>query len=305
MEKPSSESDSVCFVVEFFGVYFVKAIKLLLLQYIGMKRGNAVNADAVMNINMSHMDALVLVYDKKRLVVVLSSYLVVQHFYYRHKLRHYLLKIADGPFFQSLRQNSMVGIGTGLAYRLNGIVHVQSPLRKQPYQFRYHHCGVSVVYLYHCVIRQIVKPAALGGAFVKQHLRSRRHHKVLLVYSQHTSRVVAVIGIKEQRQVFVKALLVEIDAVGYNGFVRSVDVEKVELIGGAVVSRNADIVHSCGNGAFFEPYRICFVRLNQPTVVGKPSVGLSGLSVVFEHLSEQSEMIFQTNAVAVKSESRY
>ena len=54
-----------------------------------------------------------------------------------------------------LRQNCVVGIGTGAGHLINGLIHRQSPVRKQADQLRDDHRGVGVVDLDDHMIREL------------------------------------------------------------------------------------------------------------------------------------------------------
>ena len=83
-KQPSSERDAVRLIVEFFGIQPVKRVQLRVFQNIRMDCGHAVDRKAVMNVDMSHMDSLVLVDNLYFRVFVFCRNSFVQLFDNRH-----------------------------------------------------------------------------------------------------------------------------------------------------------------------------------------------------------------------------
>ena len=55
VQKPAAEGDAVCLVVEFLRIDLVEVVQLIVFQDLCMKTGNAVDAETVMDIDMSHV----------------------------------------------------------------------------------------------------------------------------------------------------------------------------------------------------------------------------------------------------------
>ena len=166
MKEPPAEGDAICLVIEFLRINLIKVVQFIFLQDIRMEGGNAVDAEAIVDINMGHMDPVAFVDDGHGLVVKPAAHLVIQHLHDWNQLGHGFLKIFHGPCFQGFRQYGVVGVGAGPAYHLDGIVHFHAVFRgEQPYQFRYDHGRVCVIDLDDRIIGQVVKAGAFAKCF--------------------------------------------------------------------------------------------------------------------------------------------
>ena len=85
-------------------------MQLRILQNIGVQRGNAIDAEAVVDIDMRHAYAVVLVDDRHIRVVAFFVYARIQLADNRHELGNRLFHKGDRPFFQRLRQYGVVRV---------------------------------------------------------------------------------------------------------------------------------------------------------------------------------------------------
>ena len=155
MEQPAAEGNAVGLVVELLRIDLIEWVEFDFFQNLRVQRCNAVDAEAIVNVQTCHVHSVVLVDDAELLLAVLPANLVVQHFDDGNQLRNYLLEIGQRPLLQRLCQNGVVGVSAGLGNCLNGIVHFHTACNHKADQFRNHHCGVCVVDLDHCIVRQI------------------------------------------------------------------------------------------------------------------------------------------------------
>ncbi len=113
VEQPAAKCNSICFVIKFFRIYFIKMIQFIFLKYFAVERCHAIHTETIMNVDMCHMNRIVFIYNIYSLICIFSSYLVIQHFYNRNKLRSHFFEIFNRPFFQRFRQNGVVCVRTG------------------------------------------------------------------------------------------------------------------------------------------------------------------------------------------------
>ena len=79
-----------------------------------MKICHTIDALAVVDIQVSHMYDIVLVNDRHALIGIFFFGLDIQHLDHRDQLRHSALQIPHRPLLQSLCQDCMIGVRTGL-----------------------------------------------------------------------------------------------------------------------------------------------------------------------------------------------
>ena len=265
-----------------------------------MQRGHAVYAEAIVNVDMGHMDPVIISDNVHGRIFAAAAHLVVQYFHNGNQLGYGFLEEIHGPGFQGLGQDGVVGVGAGAADHVDGIVHFQAVLGgEQADQLRNHHGGMGVVDLDDRVVGQVVVVAALGGRFLQDQAGRVGHHEILLVNAQHPSGAVAVVRIEEEGQVLLNVRLIEGNAVLHHGFVHRFHVKQVELVGAVVVAGHRNVVHAGGQRKTFVGNGVGLVGFGEPGRSFQPGIGLLLLLVVREELFEQAEMVVQSHAVPV------
>ena len=76
-----------------------------------------------MDVDMRHVNALVLVDDLDLLVLVLCANSLVELLDYRNELRDNFLKILERPFFERFRKFRVVRVCSCLRYDIDRLVH--------------------------------------------------------------------------------------------------------------------------------------------------------------------------------------
>ena len=219
VEQPAAEGDAVCLIVEFLRVDPVEIVQLGILQDLRVQRGNAVYAESIVDVNVGHVHRFIAVDNRHALILIFSSYLIIQHLDDRHELRNDFLQIVHRPFLQRLSEDRMVRVRACPGDNVDGVVHFHAALHQQTDHFRDHHGRVGVIDLDHRVVRQIVEIASLRHALVKDQLRAAADHEILLVDTQQSSLLVAVVRIEEQRQVLLNIFFIKINSVLNDGFI--------------------------------------------------------------------------------------
>ena len=78
VQEPAAEGDAVCLVVEFLRIDLIEVVQLIVFQDLRMEAGYAVDAEAVMDINVSHVYEVVFVDDVNGLIGVVPAYHIIQ-----------------------------------------------------------------------------------------------------------------------------------------------------------------------------------------------------------------------------------
>ena len=116
MEQPPAESDSIRFVIELFRIDLIEIMQFIFLQDFRVQGGNAIDAEAIVDIYMSHVDGIVAVNDSDAFIGKFPSYFIIQDLNDRNQGRDNFLQVRERPFFQCFCQNGMVRIGACLLY---------------------------------------------------------------------------------------------------------------------------------------------------------------------------------------------
>ena len=122
-----------------------------------MKSRNAVDALPVMDIDMSHMNAFLLVDDIDLFIVEIASHPLIQLPDNRHQLRNHLFQIGSRPFFQSLCKDGVVGVRTRLSHHIDGCVDVKASCHQEADQFRNHHGRMGIIDLNDYMLMEMVQ----------------------------------------------------------------------------------------------------------------------------------------------------
>ena len=264
VDEPAAECDSVCLVVELLRINLVEVVQLRVLEDLCVQSSNAVYTEPVVDIDMRHMHCVITVDNSNALILVFSSHFVIEHLNDRHKLRNNFLQVMYRPFLKCLGKDRVVCIRTASGDNINRIVHIQSSLHKQADHFRNYHSRVRVVDLDHRIIRQVIQVASLCGALVENKLSSCAYHKVLLIDTEQPSLLIAVVRIKEQRQVLLNIIFIKINSIFHNRLVNRIDIKKMQLICLVIVACHFNVIHSRIYIKTFELYRIYRVSLLEP-----------------------------------------
>ena len=103
-----------------------------------------------MDINMCHMDSVVLINDLYSLIVIFRADTLIKFFDDRYKLRYNLFQICKRPFFQCFRQDRMVGVSTCLADYIDRFIDRKCLfIYQNTDQFRNDHCRMRIIDLDH------------------------------------------------------------------------------------------------------------------------------------------------------------
>ena len=170
-------------------------------------------------------------------------------------------------------------------------------LAQQADQLGDDHARVGIVDLDGGVVGQVVIVAAAGGTLGQNQLRTGGNHQVLLVDAQAAARLVAVVRVQKQRQVFVDVGLVELNAVMDDRLINRVEVKQVQRVGAALVAGHGQLIQPGGVLLARQADRVGHVGFFGPAVGSQPGVGQLVLHAARERLMEQPEVIPQADAV--------
>ncbi|CFP92439.1 Uncharacterised protein [Streptococcus pneumoniae] len=112
MHKPTTESDTVCFVVELFWVKVVEGFQLRIFQDFSMECCNPVNTVSVVDIHVSHVNTSALIDDLNSWIFVLCLHTTVQFFDDWYQVRNHFLQEFKRPFFKRLSKDCVVSVGS-------------------------------------------------------------------------------------------------------------------------------------------------------------------------------------------------
>ena len=93
------------------------------------------------------------------------------------------------------------------------------------------------------VIWKVREGTALCLTLVKDQLRSVAYHKVLLIYPQFSSCIIAVVRIQKQGQILSNVFLIEADPLSYNTLVHRLDIKQMQTICPVLIPRHIQVVH--------------------------------------------------------------
>ena len=122
VEKPSSECDTICLVVELLRIDLVEVVQLRILEDLCVKVCNTIYTVAVVYINVCHVHSLILVDDIYALILISVANLLVQFLDDRNKLWNDLLKVSKRPLLKSLCEDSVVSVCAHLCHDLCSLV---------------------------------------------------------------------------------------------------------------------------------------------------------------------------------------
>ena len=303
MEKPSSECDTICLVVELLRINLVEVVQLRILEDLCVKVCNTVYTVAIVYINVCHVHSLILVDDIYALILVSVTNLLIQFLDDRNKLWNNLLKVSKRPLLKSLCKDSMVGVCAHLCHDLCSLVKWDALSGKKSDELRDHHWRMCIIDLNCCIISQIVKIWTLCLSLIKNELCTICHHEILLVDTEKISSLIAVVRVQAECQVLCNVCLVEVNSARlHDGLVNALDIEEVELICSVLVSGYIYIVHSWLDFQIAKCDRVGNVCLLEPAVCLNPRICSLLLVIVLKYLLEQTHVVIKSNSISVKSE---
>ena len=264
VDEPAAECDSVCLVVELLRINLVEVVQLRVLEDLCVQRSNTVYAESVVDVDVRHMHCVITVNNCNALILVFSSYFVIQHLDDRHELRNNFLQIVYRPFLKCLGKNRMVCVCAGSGNYVDSVVHIHASLHEQTDQFRNYHGRMCIVDLDHRVIRQVIQVASLCRTLIKNELCTAAYHEVLLIDTEQSSLLITVIRIEEQRQVLLDIFFIEINSVFHDRLVNRINIEKMKFICLVIVACHFNVIHSRVDVETFELHRIYRVSLLEP-----------------------------------------
>ena len=161
-----------------------------------MNRSNAVYGEAVVDIHVSHVHAVLIVDDLYLRIAVFCSNTGGQLLDDRNELRNHLFQIGQRPFFQSLCQNGVVGVCAGLADNLDCLVHCKRFIVYQDTdQLRNNHGRMGIVDLDDCIIVHLSQIVLLFLHLHQDQLCSVADHEILLINTKQVAGFIGIIGI--------------------------------------------------------------------------------------------------------------
>ena len=306
LHDPSAESDAVGLIIELLRIELVEVVELRILKDLGVEPCDAVDGVAVMDIQVRHVDVLVLVDDLHGRITVFCLHSIAHPLDDRHQVRRDGLEEMLGPCLQRLGQDRMIGIGTDIGHDLIGFLFLYALLCQKTDQLRDHERRMCVVDLDRRVIGQIMQVAAALCALVQDELRRAADHEVFLVDAEHPARLVAVVRVQEEGQVLLDLLFVKIDAGSDQSLVNGIEVEQAEAAAFAAIAGDVDLIHGGNELQVAALYFVVLIRAPHP--VGHaplaPVIGARVLLHVLEGLLEQSAVIRESHAVRGKAQRR-
>ena len=192
---------------------------------------------------MCHMNAVVLINDIYRFIVVFIFYTKIQLMDDRHDLRCHFFNKGKRPFFQCFCQNRMVGISAGICRDFNCLIQFNPFLHQQTDQFRNDHRRMGVVDLNCHIICQIMEIRSPLLCFIQDQLCRVADHEILLIYAKQTTIFVAVIRVQKQGKIFLYILFVKINSFVNDLFIDGIDVKQMQNICTVVISCHKNVVH--------------------------------------------------------------
>ena len=299
VNQPSAEGNAVGLVVEFLRINIVEGLQLGILQNLCVKRRHAVHRIAVMDVDVGHVYPVFPVDNINPLVMEVPSHSGIQVADDGKQVGNHLFQIGNGPFFQRLCQNGVIGVGAGLSHHIHRCIRIEASRLQQTDQLRNHHGGMGIVDLDTYMLMQVIQVHPSLLRFRKDELSRVAHHEILLIDSQKLSGLIAVIGIQEEGQVSSDIVLVKIDSVSDNAFIHAVQIEQMQAVAAVLlVSRHIYIVHGGGHGEIFERHFKMALRPGQPAFRRNPGILFLILLVVLKFLKEQAVVIVQAHAVS-------
>ncbi len=189
MKQEASLGNSVSFVVEFLRHHLVEILQLLILQNLRVKPCYTIDRIAGSDGQMSHLHLAV--HDDGHLlhfVIIVRIFLLdlnnkspVDLFYDLVNTRKQSGEQLNGPFFQCLGHDRMVGISTRLCGHFPCCIPVQSMLIHQhTHQLCHCYCRMGIVQLERCLLIELADICMRTHIALHCCLHACRHEEILL-----------------------------------------------------------------------------------------------------------------------------
>ena len=121
-----------------------------------MERRHAVDAEAIVDVDVRHVHKAVVIQNVDPRIVELLLDPLVERLDDGHDARRHSLEKGLGPLLQRFCQDGVVGVGAGLADLVDGVVQREAALCEQADELRDNHGGVGVVDLHHGVLVELM-----------------------------------------------------------------------------------------------------------------------------------------------------
>ena len=154
-----------------------------------------------MNIDIRHVDVVLVVDDVDERVIVLRADTSVEIPDDRHEMRNSLLQIIFRPLLKSLREDCVVRISADIRDNPDRLVRADAVLAENADQLRNDHRRVRIVDLNRAVVRKIMQVRALRLRLIEHELDAVRDHEIFLIDAENSAFLIGVVRIEEQRQV--------------------------------------------------------------------------------------------------------
>ena len=243
-KQPSAEGDAVCLVIELLRIDLVELVELRILKDLRMNGCNAVYREAVVNVDIGHMNAAICINNLHIRILVFRTDAAIQLLDDRNQLRNHLFQIFHRPGFQSLCKDGVVRVCAGLRYHLNRLIHGEClVLGQNPDQLRDHQRRVCVIDLDHGMIIEVTQIILLRLHLAKNPLSCIADHEILLVDAKKTSLLIGIVRIQEQRQILLDLILIKGNSLLNQGIIHGVHIEQTKLVDAGIVADDINVVH--------------------------------------------------------------
>ena len=139
MHEPTTESNTVCLVVEFFRVNIIEGFQLRILQDFCMKCCYPVYTKSIVDIHVCHVYAIIFIDDLNSWIFVFSANTAVQFFNDWNQVRNHFLQKFKWPFFKGFCKDCVVSVSRHATNDRDGFIHSNTTFCQKTDQFRDDH----------------------------------------------------------------------------------------------------------------------------------------------------------------------
>ena len=202
---PAAGGNAVGLVLEPFGEHLIPVVEQIVLQNLAVDLGNAIDVAAHINGQVRHMGGVVL--DDKE-AGMLPLQLVVNAADDVHNLGNHGAQQVQGPLFQSLGHDGVVGVGEGALGDGEALLEIHALVHQQTDELGDGHGRMGIVQLNGIVVGKPAQVVAVGVLEGPQHIlqRSGGQH-VLLLDAQALAFPGGVVGVENTGDVLCLVLL--------------------------------------------------------------------------------------------------
>ena len=154
-----------------------------------------------MNIDIRHVDVVLVIDDVDERVVILRAYTLVEILDDRHEMRNSLIQVVSRPLLKSLCEDRVVRVAADVRDNLNCLIRANAVLAENADQLRDDHRRVRIVDLDRAVVRKIMQVRALCLRLIEHELNCICDHEIFLIDAEDSALLIGVIRIEEQSQV--------------------------------------------------------------------------------------------------------